>query len=91
MAVRPPVVKSSADLSPALREILEKTEIGKLTSPELTLQGIEVYALCGKTQSDADNAPAKKEIREELFKEQFERHSKAYLKELRSQAMIEYR
>jgi peptidyl-prolyl cis-trans isomerase SurA len=91
VAVRTPVVKSSSDLAPALRAVLEKTEVGKLTSPELTLQGIEVYALCGKRQSDADNVPAKKEMREEMFKEQFESHSKAYLRELRSQAMIEYR
>ena len=91
VAVRTPVVKSSSELAPALRGVLEKTEIGKLTSPELTLQGVEVFALCGKRQSDSDNAPAKKEAREEMFKEQFESHSRTYLKELRSQAMIEYR
>jgi peptidyl-prolyl cis-trans isomerase SurA len=91
VAVRQPVVKSSADLAPALRTVLEKTEVGKLTSPELTLQGIEVFALCGKRQSDADNVPANKEMREEMYKEQFESLSRAYLKELRGQAMIEYR
>ena len=31
-----------------LREILEKTEVGKLTPPERTQQGIELYALCAK-------------------------------------------
>jgi peptidyl-prolyl cis-trans isomerase SurA len=91
VAVRPPVTKSSAELPPALRQILEKTEIGGLTAPEVTAQGIEVYALCGKRRSDADNAPAKRRIRDELFKEQFESHSARFLKELRSQAMIEYR
>ena len=91
VAVRAPVVKTTAELAPALREILEKTEIGGLTAPEVTQQGIEVYALCGKKQADADNAPAKREMREELMKEQFESHSKRYIKELRSQAMIEYR
>jgi peptidyl-prolyl cis-trans isomerase SurA len=91
VAVRLAVMKSSSELAPALRAVLEKTEIGKLTSPELTMQGVEVYALCAKRQSDADNAPAKKEMRDEMFKEQFENLSKTYLKELRSQAMIEYR
>jgi peptidyl-prolyl cis-trans isomerase SurA len=91
VAVRLPVVKSSADLPRALREILDKTELGKLTAPEVTAQGVEVYAVCGKKQSDADNVPAKKEAREELMKEQFESHSKQYIRELRSQAMIEYR
>jgi peptidyl-prolyl cis-trans isomerase SurA len=89
VAVRPQVVKASAELPPALRDVLAKTEIGRLTAPETTQQGIEVYALCGKRQSD--NAPAKKEIRDELSQEVFQTLSKKYIKELRDQAMIEYR
>src|SRR5207247_7244843 len=45
------IVKSSADLPPQLREVLEKTEVGKLTPPEVTMQNVEVYALCGKKPS----------------------------------------
>jgi peptidyl-prolyl cis-trans isomerase SurA len=91
VAVRPAIVKSSAELPAALREVLEKTEIGKLTAPEVTAQGVEVYALCDKKPSAAENVPGRKEIRDELFTERFQDHSKRYLKELRSQAMIEYR
>ena len=91
VAVRPPVVRSSADLPPALREILEKTEVGKLSAPEATTQGIEVYALCGKKPSSADNAPGRREAREELASAQFKAQSDRYLKELRQQAMIEYK
>ena len=91
VAVRATTVKSSADLPPKLREILEKTEIGKLTSPEATQQGVEVYALCAKKSSAADNTPGKREVREELFSAQFQTHAKKFLKELRSQAMIEFR
>jgi peptidyl-prolyl cis-trans isomerase SurA len=89
VAVRPQVVKAAAELPAALRDVLAKTEIGRLTAPETTQQGIEVYALCGKRQSD--NAPAKKEIRDELSNEAFQTLSKKYIKELRDQAMIEYR
>lgn len=89
VAVRPQVVKGSAELPTALRDVLTKTELGRLTAPETTQQGVEVYALCGKRQSE--NAPAKKEIRDEMFTEAFESHSKKFLKELREQAMIEYR
>jgi peptidyl-prolyl cis-trans isomerase SurA len=89
VAVRPQVVKSSAELPTALRDVLAKTELGRLTAPETTQQGVEVYALCGKRQSE--NAPAKKEVRDEMFQEAFESLSKKYLKELREQAMIEYR
>lgn len=89
VAVRPTVVRGSADLPPALRDVLAKTELGRLTAPETTQQGVEVYALCGKRQSD--NPPAKKEVRDEMYSEQFEILSKKFLKELRDQAMIEYR
>jgi peptidyl-prolyl cis-trans isomerase SurA len=91
VAVRAPIVKSSTDLAPELRAILDKTEMGKLSAPELTTQGIEVYALCGKKQSAADNTPGRKEVRDELYSEQFKTLSARYLKELRGQAMIEYK
>jgi peptidyl-prolyl cis-trans isomerase SurA len=89
VAVRGQVVKGSADLAPALRDILAKTELGRLTPPETTREGIETYALCSKTQSE--NAPAKKEMRDQLFNETFNTLGKQFLKELRSQAMIERR
>jgi peptidyl-prolyl cis-trans isomerase SurA len=91
VAVRGSTTRSSADLPQALREILEKTEIGKLTSPEITTQGVEVYALCRKEQSSAENTPDKRKVRDELVSEQFQANAKRYMKELRSQAMIEYR
>jgi peptidyl-prolyl cis-trans isomerase SurA len=89
VAVRPPVTKNSAELPPALRDILTKTEIGRLTPPETTQQGVEVYAVCARKESD--NALEKKEARDQLYGEVFESRAKAYLKELRSQAMIEYK
>jgi len=91
IAVRDQVRRSSVDLPPLLREILEKTEIGRLTPPELTQQGIELYALCAKKQSSADNTLGRREVRDELVSEQFQANAKKYLKELRSQAMIEYK
>jgi peptidyl-prolyl cis-trans isomerase SurA len=89
VAVRQQVVKGLAELPTALRDVLAKTEVGRLTAPETTQQGVEVYAVCGKRQSE--NAPAKKEVRDEMFNEAFESLSKKFLKELREQAMIEYR
>ena len=89
VAVRQQVVKSSAELPTTLRDVLAKTELGRLTAPETTPQGVEVHALCAKRQSE--NAPAKKEVRDELINETFDNLSKKFLKELRDQAMIEYR
>jgi peptidyl-prolyl cis-trans isomerase SurA len=91
VAVRAPVTRSSGDLALALREILDKTEIGRLTAPEPTSEGIEVFALCAKKAASAENTLGKRKVREELFTSQFDIYSKRYIKELRSQAMIEYR
>ena len=91
VAVRGATTKSSADLQPALRELLEKTEVGKLTAPEVTREGIEVYAVCRKEPSSAENSPDKRKVREDMISERFQANSKRLIKELRSQAMIEHR
>jgi peptidyl-prolyl cis-trans isomerase SurA len=90
VAVRQPVVRNSGDLPAPLREMLDKTEVGKLTNPEVTQQGIEVFALCAKKAGTEDTA-GKREVRDEMVNEQFQANSKKYMKELRSQAMIEFR
>ena len=89
-AIRDIVVKTSADLPPALRQVLDKTEVGHLTPPEVTKQGIEMVALCDRKPTTAD-APAKKEARDKLYVQRFEAKSKDYLEDLRKGAMIEYR
>jgi peptidyl-prolyl cis-trans isomerase SurA len=88
VAIREPIVKNSSDLVPALRQILDKTEVGHLTPPETTPQGIELFALCEKKETKTET-PEKRQAREKLFSEQFEAKAKNYLRELRRQAMIE--
>ncbi len=88
VAVRDQIVKSSADLPPEMRKLLDEVAVGKLTSPDVTAQGIQMFALCGKRASQVDSA-ATKEARDEMFAAQFQAKSKRYLEELRKQAMIE--
>ena len=90
VVVRPPVRRNSADLSPALREILAKVEVGKLTPPETTGGGVEVFALCDKRETTADS-PTKRKLRDEMFQQRFQKQADRYLKELRAGAMIEYK
>jgi peptidyl-prolyl cis-trans isomerase SurA len=90
VAVRDPVVRTSGDLTAQLREILDNTPEGRLTSPEQTQQGIELFALCSKRPSTSE-LPGKREAREKILQERFADQGKRYLKELRSGAMIEYR
>ena len=84
------VTKTSADIPPSLRELLDNTPIGHLTAPEVTKQGVEMVALCAREPTKIDT-PKKKEIREKMFSEKYEAKSKWYLHEVRKAAMIEYR
>jgi peptidyl-prolyl cis-trans isomerase SurA len=56
VVVREPIKQNSADLAPQLREILDKTEVGHLTPPEVTPQGIQMFALCERDDSGSDTA-----------------------------------
>ena len=90
VAVRDMIIRTSSELTAQLREILDNTAEGRLTAPEQTQQGIEVYALCRKREI-ASELPGKREVREKILQERFVEQGKRYLKELRSGAMIEYR
>ena len=89
-AIRETVTKTSADIPGPLREVLDKTPIGHLTAPEITKQGVEMVALCGRKPTTVDT-PKKREIRDKMYAEKYEAKSKAYLQEVRKAAMIEYR
>jgi peptidyl-prolyl cis-trans isomerase SurA len=89
-AIREIVTKTSADIPSVLREVLDKTPIGHLTAPEVTKQGVEMVALCGRQPTTVDT-PKKKEIRDKMYADKFEAKSKWYLQEIRKAAMIEYR
>jgi len=90
VAVRDPVRRSSADLSPQLREILSKLEVGRVTAPEPTPQGLEMFALCEKRPTKTES-PEKRALKEKLYTQRFEREAKKFLEETRRSAIIEYR
>jgi peptidyl-prolyl cis-trans isomerase SurA len=90
VAVREPITRSSADLPPPLREVLAGIEVGHLTNPEVTEQGLQMFALCNKKESKTDS-PLKQQVRQELFAKKYDAESKRYLDEIRKQAMIVYK
>ena len=87
--MRDAVPKSSADLPQQLRDILDNTEVGHLTPPEQTDEGIQMFAICAK-RINTDTPEAKK-LRDEMFEKNFGAKAKRYLADLRRQAMIEYK
>jgi peptidyl-prolyl cis-trans isomerase SurA len=91
VAVREQVVRSSADIPPELRKLLDGIEVGRLTPPEATKLGIEMHAICAKKESSADNTPGKRKARESVMAQRYEQKSKQYLQELRRGAMLEYK
>jgi peptidyl-prolyl cis-trans isomerase SurA len=91
VAVRDQVIRSSADIPPELRKVLEGVEVGRLTAPEVTKFGVEMFAICAKKESAADNTPGRRQVRESIMAQRYEERSKAYLQELRLGAMLEYK
>ena len=89
-AIREPLIRTSADIPANLRKVLDDTPVGHLTPPEVTKQGIEMVALCGRKPTTIDT-PKKKEIRDKMYAEKYLATSNAYLQEIRKAAMIEYR
>jgi peptidyl-prolyl cis-trans isomerase SurA len=90
VAVRDPVSKSSADFSEELRPILDKTDLGHLTPPEQTNEGIQMFAVCSKKETK-DDSPGMQKMRDQLFEQKFGAKAKHYLADLRHAAMIEYK
>ncbi|UWU88901.1 peptidylprolyl isomerase [Bradyrhizobium sp. CB1015] len=88
--IRDSVTKTTAELPEPLRKVLDDTPIGHLTAPEMTKNGIEMVVLCSRKPTMIDT-PKKREVREKMYQEKYEKTQKAYLDELRKAAMIEYR
>ncbi|WP_025035844.1 SurA N-terminal domain-containing protein [Bradyrhizobium sp. DOA9] len=88
--IRDTVTKTTAELPEPLRKVLDDTPIGHLTAPEMTKNGIEMVVLCSRKPTMIDT-PKKREVREKMYQEKYEKTQKAYLDELRKAAMIEYR
>lgn len=91
VAVRESIVRLSAELGQQQRDALNATPVGRLTPPEVTLQGVEFFAVCNKVEAKGGETAAKREAREAVYNERYQALSKKYLKELRSQALIEIR
>jgi peptidyl-prolyl cis-trans isomerase SurA len=89
VAVRDQVVRSSANMPEELRKVLDAVEVGKLTAPEVTKLGVEMFAMCARKES-TDNTPGKVKVRTAIENKRYEEKSKAYLQEIRRGAMIEY-
>jgi peptidyl-prolyl cis-trans isomerase SurA len=65
-----------------LRDILDKTEIGHLTPPEQTAEGVQMFAVCSKKETKSDT-PGNAGNRDQMFQQKFGAKAKRYLEDLR--------
>ena len=86
--MREQITRLSTDIAAQQREVLDNTQIGHLTAPEVTQQGIEMFAVCAREATRGDSA-GKAQVREEMISERYNTQAKRFLQELRCGAMID--
>lgn len=87
VAVKDEIVRNSAQLNGQLRQLLEKTPVGRLTAPQRTPEGIEMIAVCSKGAS-TDNSAIRATISAKLLYVEMEAAAEKRLQALRADAVI---
>ncbi len=80
------------DLPPALQEMLGLVQVGQSTPPfGSQAEGVRVLILCGRDLPQVAEGPSSDQIEGQLREERINRRAQVYLRDLRRDAVIEYR
>jgi peptidyl-prolyl cis-trans isomerase SurA len=79
-----------SDIGDELTKQLDETAVGHLTPPERTPTGFELIAVCDKRVLESD-AAARAKMQNEMLTAESEIVAKRYLRDVRSNAVIDYR
>lgn len=90
IVVKPQIRREAGQLAGPLKEALAKLEIGDVSEPERVPGGIQIVAVCAKN-AIAGQTEAAVEVREEISSKRGQLLARRYLRDLRSDAVIEYR
>ncbi|HOV03088.1 MAG TPA: SurA N-terminal domain-containing protein [Kaistiaceae bacterium] len=90
VAVRDLGKRNGSELTPELAKSLEETAIGHLTKPQVEAGGVNLIAVCDKREIVSE-AAAQDEVKSEMLTEQGEILARRYIRDLRQDAVIEYR
>lgn len=90
VVVKPQMRREDGQIPNALRQALAKLEVGGTTEPERVAEGFQILALCAKT-AISGQTEATVEARQDITSERGELLARRYLRDLRSDAVIEYR
>jgi peptidyl-prolyl cis-trans isomerase SurA len=90
VVVKPQMRREEGQLTPDLKQTLAKLEVGGISEPQRVPEGIQLVAVCAKN-AIAGQTEAAVAVREELSSERGQLLARRYLRDLRSDAVIEYR
>lgn len=82
--------RTSKQMPKASRMLLNEANKGEMTPPDITPNGIELYAVCNKEVVQGDSKE-RKQVERELKSKEVDILKKRYLRDLRQDAFIEYR
>lgn len=83
-------IRLAPELPPALQNAVADVDVGRLSKPLTTENGVELYAVCDKREIKSD-AGARNEIEQQLRNKEGEMLARRYLRDLRRNAIIDYR
>lgn len=90
VVVKPPARREESSLPAPLRTTLADLDVGGTTKPERVKEGFQVLAICAKN-AIAGQTEAAVAVRDEISGERGQLLARRYLRDLRSDAVIEYR
>jgi peptidyl-prolyl cis-trans isomerase SurA len=80
------------NLPPQLQDILLKLQVGQSTPPfGSQAEGVRVLVLCGRDEPRDVSAPSAEKVEEDLREKKISRRSQVYLRDLRRDAIVDYR
>jgi peptidyl-prolyl cis-trans isomerase SurA len=90
IVVKPQTRREQGQLAPDMKAALAKLDVGGVSEPQRVPEGIQIVAVCAKN-AIAGQTEATVEVREEISNERGQLLARRYLRDLRSDAVIEYR
>jgi peptidyl-prolyl cis-trans isomerase SurA len=79
------------DLPPALQRMMIPMQVGQATQPFGSLdEGVRVLVICGRDEAN-QSAPSYDDIYQQINDERINSRSRRYLRDLRRDAVIEFR
>ncbi|MFC7497865.1 peptidylprolyl isomerase [Enterovirga sp. GCM10030262] len=80
------------DLPPALQQMMLQLNIGQATTPFGSFEdGVRILVLCGRDDPAASSEPSFDQVYEQLNEERVNRRAQRYLRDLRRDAVVDYR